>query len=187
MADLQQDDSEPFDNDDKDGFERCYHTLQEPLTTNFMVDFSPIKGRRRTNLDSAMFSARLGAPRAAGSTRWINFWGGHRQPNAIKQVVSRYGLSPRLIHLLYPEHSAANTPKAPFSEETSSEEGSTEGTILQSTITTEDTEKGVNQPAAKITATAPTSSNQKLTFECIVDDLWHFCSIDWGTTMYMWD
>ena len=93
-----------YDIDNRDGFESCYSKIKEALTTNFIVDFGPTEARCATNLDHVSFTRLLDQPRSASmATQWINFWGGDGQRDAIKKIASHYGISPRLVNLLYPK------------------------------------------------------------------------------------
>lgn len=109
-------------------------------------------------------------------THWLNFWDGEAQRDAITTIVKRYGVSRRLASLMYARR--AHDLEAPPSHEwTKSAAQPSSGAFLQSQTRKDDLEKGHSHES---TGPAPPRTPKPLGFGDVVDNLWHFCSVDRG-------
>lgn len=109
-------------------------------------------------------------------TRWLNFWDGETQRDAITTIVKRYGVSRRLASLMYARR--AQDLEAPSSHERTNPAGqSSSASFLQSRNRKDDLEKGHSQD---ITERTPPRTTKPPGFGDVVDNLWHFCSVDRG-------
>ena len=173
------------DLDDPTVFAHCWSRLQEAQTQNLAVSFDNEQANCALNLSCTEIDGFLTKPGSStNTTRWLNFWGGHAQKDDIKTIARRYGVSPRLLNLLCPETPVEKTgpsvngrPIADLSIESSSR-----ASHKPASCKDDDAEKGL--PASTPSSPKdepPTKMREKHdAIGNIVDDLWHFCSVDRG-------
>ena len=173
-----------YDLDDGANFSSCCAKLLDSRTKNFALDFDHSYATCAVDLDCDQIRAILPKSEAASSkTRWLNFWGGLAQRDTIKAIASHYGISPRLMSLLCPgtignptvtikRHQTARensrftcSPKIPVCEFDYAEKAF--ATSVQ------------NSPSHQARASKEEMRN-RLGKGSVMEDLWHFCSVDWG-------
>ena len=157
--------------------------LLDSRTRNFALNFDKSDATCSVDLDCDQIRAILPKSDAASSkTRWLNFWGGLAQRDTIKAIASHYGISPRLMRLLCPgtidsssvtikrsqsarENSRfTHSPRIPACEFDSAEKA------LANSVQ--------NSPSHQ--ARASKEMRNCLGKSNPMEDLWHFCSVDWG-------
>jgi hypothetical protein len=169
-----------YDIDASKDFASCWNKLKDPATRNFAIQFDAVHAHCATNLteEGVLFFLNSEIPQ---DVRCLNFWGSEHQTEAIKQVASCYDISPRLATLLCMKTSSKQqTAKLlpPSKNDCSSHRIPKALSPLPAT----DLEKALSAQTSG--ATSPTSAkpqNSEVTsFGDVVDNLWHFCSVDWG-------
>jgi len=185
--------------DNKTSYEACYKKLKDPSTSNFGVRFDKNEATCAIDLTKADVESWLeerGSRRSVSSqTLWLNFWASGSQREVIKAIAIKYDLSPRLTGLLCPpERPARETGSAgggwTATTATNNSQGGNSSSVLarsgQSSQTASvDVEKGVaptaqHQQPTSTPKAIPGFGNQ-LSFGDVVDDLWHFNSVDFGS------
>ena len=162
-----------FDFDDSQDFKTCSAKITEPSTHNFAVEFNADSTRCMVDLtsDQIIDLFRSGRSPGQGRCRWLNVWAANdAQRKAIMSlVVSSYGVSPRLAHLMCrrtstpPQHVAAVKPRG-------------------------DVKTSVFERGSVLEKASPSSSAESHDVEAastpgsidITKDLWHFFTLDWG-------
>jgi len=175
------------DIDDEDAFAKCKKKLEHPLTGNFAVLFDATQAQCAFDLDKSGVASWLEDHNPANSkqTLWLNFWADGVQKEIIGAVAEKYDISPRLTSLLCPLRAATNT-TTPSSDSVSSS-GSSAGGATPETLDktahaqTHDVEKAVPNGGQVHPGVQNVGLGMsQLSFGDIVNDMWHFCSIDFG-------
>jgi hypothetical protein len=175
-----------YDLDNEDTFKACWQRLQAGRTRNFLVDFEGSRATCSVDLDVLEVSDIIQPVGDRTTTRWINFWGGNAQKDAIKAVANTYGVSPRLMNLLCPEkpHDAGDSPVNIEVLKHSSNEADTDRKYFCRSAASKvgDAEKALYSSEQSLSPEQSEFSGQdtRKAFGNIVEDIWHFCSVDWG-------
>lgn len=168
------------DVDDGSYLESSLRRLESYTSRNFVLDFSDVAARTSFDLSTSTLDALLSLQRPASlCARWINIWQPQHQASLIELLAKRYDFSPRLLALMtsdprQPKHNHEHDPKKhpSFHErvdrhrshrrhpDTELEEGSDELSDL-STISSQD-------------------AVSKGNLYRIINDIWHYSSIDFG-------
>lgn len=190
--------------DDKSSYEACYKQLKTPSTGNFGVRFDKNEATCAIDLTEADVVSWLeerSNRRSANNnqTLWLNFWASGSQRDAIKAIARKYDLSPRLTGLLCPPEKPARKTGSAGAGSTAttatnnSDDGNSSAVLAAqsgktSHATSVDVEKGVTPTAQHQHLQQPTANQKaipglgdKLSFGDVVDDLWHFNSVDFGS------
>lgn len=178
-----------LDIDREDTLNACLGTLQDITTQNFVVQFDANQAKCGINLTAETVTSILSkSPEASGGqTTWINFWGwDSQQTEVVEAIANRYHLSPRLLDVLWP----SNSPQSSHSPQMADRSHGIPAAatvppngVVPGPAEAVDLEKGVRSMTSPNTVPQPTTRvvNQVMpTFRQVVDELWHFCSVDWG-------
>lgn len=173
--------NELFDLDNEISFGRCDARLRLSGTENFIVRFNSDGANCAVDVkeDEALKWLQR-ANRADHQAVWLNFWASSLQKRTITAVAKKYGLSPRLTGLLFPATASAPSTTGNASTGTISNGAvATPGTTKDSHLT--DLEKGATRPMRTPQPdSAGSASSNRMNFGNVVNDLWHFCSVDFG-------
>lgn len=178
-----------YDLDKKSEYDACFEKLNSSKTGNFVVRFDNTEAKCAVDLDKEHVLSWLQKDsRPANQTLWLNFWASSSQRATIKAIAEKYELSPRLTGLLCPPDGPTQKSGSAGSTTTitNSTDNSTAGLTAppgKASPTTVDVEKGViptqqnlQQPPKPIPGLG-----DKLSFGDVVNDLWHFNSVDFGS------
>ncbi|KAJ5651689.1 hypothetical protein N7507_009115 [Penicillium longicatenatum] len=165
------------DIDDPAYFRQYMHLLKEPETQNFVLDFGNEDAYCATDLVTEDFKALLSPPRSkCFGTRWIHLWAPEEQTEAIKGIMSFYGVSERLQGLMCTAPvirppAGTTQPKKRRSRtrdlDLDLDPDDIENTIALKNIHEQD---GLHD----------TASFKHLTFSQVTNQIWHFSSVDHG-------
>ncbi|KAK5274203.1 hypothetical protein LTR96_000803 [Exophiala xenobiotica] len=162
-----------FDLDDQISFDTCVARLKLPQTENFIVRFDSDGASCAVDVkeDEALKWLQP-ENRADHQVVWLNFWASSLQKGTIAAVAKKYGLSPRLTGLLFPA-----TASAPSTGTTGTSNGAvaTPGITKDKNTHLTDLEKGAIR-----TVRTPQPGWKGISFGDVVNNLWHFCSVDFG-------
>ncbi|KAL4886470.1 hypothetical protein BJY04DRAFT_73413 [Aspergillus karnatakaensis] len=163
-------------------FRNYLSLLRNVQTRNFVLDFGNEDAWCAVNLEQPDITALLthNRPRCFG-TRWINIWAPEEQKDLIRAITNYYGVSERLQGMMCTNPVArpskpatpALAPRKSFQSRSSSKPVRVE--------VDEDLEDGhamKEMPSSKEVHAA--ASFRGLTFGHVVDQIWHFCSADYG-------
>ncbi|KAJ5929918.1 hypothetical protein N7466_005411 [Penicillium verhagenii] len=167
------------DIDEKGHFETYMLRLKKPNTQNFVLDFGNEDAYCATDLVTKDFKALLNPnqPRSkCFGTRWIHLWAPEEQTDAIKGIMSFYGVSERLQGLMCTapviRPSAGNAEPKKRRSRTHD---------LNMDRESDDVENAFAMKNLRDTEDLhDTSSFKHLTFSQVTDQIWHFSSVDHG-------
>ncbi|KAE8413288.1 ADP-ribosylation factor [Aspergillus pseudocaelatus] len=171
---------EKFHNiDDEAQFRAYLGYLQDAQTRNFMLDFGNDDAWCAVDLEAEDIATllRSAKPRFFG-TRWINIWSPEEQKDLIKTITSHYGISERLQGMMCtdpvvrPSQSTASSANG-FREKN---EDRLPRVSRKNDLEEAQELKDLSDPA-EIQAAA---SFRGLTFAHVTNQIWHFCSVDYG-------
>ena len=178
-----------FENfDDKSLFNgKFYRKIQDPESKNFILDFDSKTAHCAFDLGSDDIETLLSERKRhfdtgqETRTRWINVWMPENQHEIIELLAGHYGFSPRLKSSMYcsPQkpvsvasrsHNTHRTPQEVFHRVP---KRAKEADAIS--LASMDVEK--NQ---RIASPTTSSSLMDINHYRIVDEVWHFASVDWG-------
>lgn len=144
---------------------------------NFAIEFDSDKALLALELNTASVQQLLQAEPGSTKTRWLGLWCPERQRETVTALATHYGFSPRLLGLMCqdPEKPVVAAMEIPQSRlkamlhhwkpERASFES--QGADLEMT------------PAFKQSASH--ALNLNLNHYRVVDQVWYYCSVDWGS------
>jgi Mg2+ and Co2+ transporter CorA len=145
-------------------------------SNNFAVYFDHDQALAATDLKHNGLDKWIQDHESKPGTKWVHFWADQTQRPLIEAFASRYDISPRLIGLLCPQTSVSLPPKQPSSAQMLN--GHLCSPSPRHRVTND-----VESMAGTVEMGAPQSSMsgpKDITFGDVVNDLWHFHSVDWG-------
>ncbi|KAJ6114280.1 hypothetical protein N7486_000058 [Penicillium sp. IBT 16267x] len=164
------------DIDDPAYFRQYMHLLKEPETQNFVLDFGNEDAYCATDLVTEDFRALLSQPRSrCFGTRWIHLWAPEEQTEAIKGIMSFYGVSERLQGLM------CTAPVIRPPAGTAPKKRRSRTRDLDVDLDPDDIENAFALKNIRDQNEGQdTSSFKHLTFSQVTDQIWHFSSVDHG-------
>ncbi|KAJ5538869.1 hypothetical protein N7494_008348 [Penicillium frequentans] len=164
------------DIDDPTYFRQYMHLLKEPETQNFVLDFGNEDAYCATDLVTEDFKALLSQPRSrCFGTRWIHLWAPEEQIEAIKGIMSFYGVSERLQGMM------CTAPVIRPPPGTAPKKRRSRTRDLDLDLDPDDIENAFALKNIRDQGEGhDTSSFKHLTFSQVTDQIWHFSSVDHG-------
>ncbi|KAL2828493.1 hypothetical protein BDW59DRAFT_143197 [Aspergillus cavernicola] len=168
--------------DEVSNFRDHLAVLRDAQTRNFVLDFGNEDAWCAVNLEQKDLTTLLthNKPRCLG-TRWINIWAPEQQKDFIKAITSYYGVSERLQGMMctdpvarvskpaaqpQPPRKSFQTRSIPKPVRIHVDEDLEDGHALKELPSPEEVHAA--------------ASFRGLTFGHVVDQIWHFCSTDYG-------
>ncbi|KAK3716396.1 hypothetical protein LTR37_006546 [Vermiconidia calcicola] len=159
--------------------ERLLAAVQSSKTWNFALDFSDAASWVTFDLAPSSVAALLETERPETfNTRWINIWYPSQQRSLVEVIARRYDFSPRLLALMCSE------PKQPRKSQSSVQRvesrkrkfwlGRTQARHGESEF-----EKGMDELSEHSSVSSHDSAVAGNLYK-MIDDLWHYSSIDFG-------
>ncbi|KAI9372478.1 hypothetical protein BJX61DRAFT_442380 [Aspergillus egyptiacus] len=175
--------SAKFNNiDEERHFPKYMAMLRDAQTRNFVLDFGNEDAWCAVDLEQSDLTALLthDKPKCFG-TRWINIWAPEQQKDFIRAITSHYGVSERLQGMMCTDPvdrpSKPTVPSQPPRKSFQSRH-SFKPVSIHVDGDLEDGHALRQLPSAdEVNAAA---SPRGLTFGHVVDQIWHFCSTDYG-------
>jgi hypothetical protein len=172
--------------DDYKYFANCNEKLQDVHTKNFVTDIWSDSAWCAVDVDTNEIKALLQAERPSRlegdrwiETRWINIWGGDLQADAVSAVAAHYGLTPRLKGLMCAAAIQSGPPNSGASHNDSQQDS--------------DSSQALNEKVQDVEAVFAASPGTKaahqtlrdmdlkeIKFGHIVNEIWHWHTVDWG-------
>lgn len=151
---------------------------QDPSTTNFVLDFGEDGAYVAFDLNHALFEGLMDTDRPDSlNARWINLWYPQRQKQMIETLARIYDFSPRLLGLMCSDPMQPQTP-AP-SQHPSRKSRRFWNKDSQASSSAENSTKCSDELSEHYSMTSHESSQGGNIYR-IVNDLWHYSSIDFG-------
>ncbi|RAO65574.1 uncharacterized protein BHQ10_001586 [Talaromyces amestolkiae] len=169
--------------DDAHNFRQCQQKLLTSTTRNFVLDFGDQDAWCGFDLEKDEFMSLMKdqRPKMFG-TRWIHLWAPETQKESVNALANQYGLSYRLVKMMCsdPVRQMNTTVAEPNVLEMSvSADESEEKT--QHNVSSGDLEGAYHLDRLDpVAASAEVASLGYLSFSNIINQIWHFCSVDYG-------
>ncbi|KAI9800774.1 MAG: hypothetical protein M1833_003191 [Piccolia ochrophora] len=166
-----------YDLDVDENFLALANSIKDINARNFVVDFGKDEALAAVDIEESRWPEVLDAERPLSrSTRWIHIFAPNLQTNLVKQLKARYGFSRRLEAIM------CQDPMIPRTSPPDQSHGQLQHLRdkirgRRGSLTGEhDLEKEVDAGRAKPrTLELPDLNHYRL-----VDEVWHYCSVDWG-------
>lgn len=164
-------------------FEQFDHKVRNPNSRNFLIDFGDDEAWCAFDLEANSFTRLLRTNRPpALNTRWINIWLPYDQKDTLHALAKHYDFSPNLLGLMCsePVQPKANSAGSSKSGSTlwsrkSPRQGSPQKSSKDPSLGSEE-----NIGMADLMLSTETGLFRDLTHYHIVDEVWHWSSVDWG-------
>ncbi|MCJ1281645.1 hypothetical protein MMC26_000966 [Xylographa opegraphella] len=169
------------DFDSKAVFEKCEAAVLSKDTNNFVLEFENVSAQCALNVDAEGIREICSSKRTRkSSTRWINIWSPETQQESLVAIATHYGFSPRLLGLMkckpltpqlvpttahYRRLDFWHTPKT---------RSNLEKVIQEKSIDIERDHERIDDPSTQ-------SEAIDLNHYTIVNEVWHYASVDWGS------
>ncbi|MCJ1386640.1 hypothetical protein MMC17_009766 [Xylographa soralifera] len=169
------------DFDSKAVFKKCKDAVLSKNTKNFVLEFENLSAQCALDVDSKGFQKLCSSERSAKlSTRWINIWAPETQQESLVAIATHYGFSPRLLGLmkckpLTPQlvSTAAPSSRLDFWH-TPKPRPNLERVFQEKSIDIERDHERIDNPSTQ-------SEAIDLNHYTIVNEVWHYASVDWGS------
>ncbi|RAH72805.1 uncharacterized protein BO66DRAFT_317022 [Aspergillus aculeatinus CBS 121060] len=168
------------DIDDASNLKHYRALLQDPQARNFVLDFGNEDAWCAVNLDQEEVALLLRKPKPnCYGTRWINIWAPEQQKDLIKSITSHYGVSERLQGMMCTDP-VERPSKPPVPAEPSRTSYSRHRDRLPSNRLNDLEEGNALRNLTNAEEISALASFRGLTFAHVIDQIWHFCSVDYG-------
>lgn len=161
--------------DDPSTFTEIDQAIKEVETLNLAVQFDQVTACAALNLGETSILQLLKheSPKAT-RTRWISVWGPERQKATVQAIAKFYGFSPRLTGIM------CTNPTVPLHVDGGPQRIREQKThfskYASSSSHSSDPEKDGHEHVSISDA-----STLNLNHYNIVNEVWHYCSVDWGS------
>lgn len=163
------------DFDDPDVFKAGAKNSFSAEALNFALEFDDDKALYASDLNTGSVISLLHATPKPTKTRWINLWCPEKQKDTVKALANHYGFSRRTLAVMTtdphkPDVAATEIPQSPLRamynrlKDRSSFDSHALDVEMSSTS---------ESPVSHATSL-------DLNHYRIIDEVWYFCSIDWG-------
>ncbi|PYI08568.1 ADP-ribosylation factor [Aspergillus sclerotiicarbonarius CBS 121057] len=154
--------------------------LKDSQTRNFVLDFGNDDAWCAVNLNQEDFALLLRKPKPRFfGTRWINIWAPEQQKELIKTLTGHYGVSERLQGMMCTD--PVERPSKPtMPAEPPRNNFRPRNTDRVRGLRPDDVEGNALRDLADPEEIRAAASFRGLTFANVIDQIWHFCSVDYG-------
>ncbi|KKK24604.1 hypothetical protein P175DRAFT_0432568 [Aspergillus ochraceoroseus IBT 24754] len=169
------------DIDEEPNFRNCLKLLRDTQTGNFVLDFGNEDAWCAVNLEREDLTTLLShnKPKCIG-TRWINIWAPEEQKDLIKAITTYYGVSERLQGMMCTDPVTRTLPPKQTQPPRKSFQSKNSSRQTRSYIDGDIEEGHMVKNLASLEEIQTVASFRGLTFGHVVDQIWHFCSVDYG-------
>lgn len=170
------------DFDNERNFDLFDRQNRNPRSTNFCVDFGDDDAWCAFDLGASSYSRLLSTPRPPNlHTRWINIWIPYVQKDTLHALAKHYDFSPRLLGLMCSDP-VAPRPKSLSTKKSSatlrSRKSHKSGKSQKSKSSSTDSESSIGM--TDLMHSTQLEMVRDLSHYQIVDDVWHWSTVDWG-------
>ncbi|KAI9843348.1 MAG: hypothetical protein M1837_006474 [Sclerophora amabilis] len=173
------------DLDDDDVFVKYEAAVESPDIRNFVVDFGKDQATGALDVDLESWKDIVKAERpASASTRWISIWAPNSQKGTIKVLAHHYGFSPRLLAImcsepLVPQSVPTDQSRFYYHHLRARFRGNEDKLGEQRNVDPEKRGTSMDSEALRSHHLALDVNHYRL-----VDEVWHYSSVDWGERCY---
>ncbi|KAJ4367518.1 hypothetical protein N0V83_007101 [Neocucurbitaria cava] len=177
------------DFDHERNFDLFDRQTRNPRSSNFCVDFGEDDAYCAFDLDASSYSKLLSSPRPQQlHTRWINIWMPHNQKDLIRTLAGHFDFTPRLLGTMrsdpVPPRSvslhkkkSSSTLRSRFSHKSNKSE-SIKARAREANQASLDLEESIGM--SEIMQSTQLEVVRDLNHYQLVDDVWHWSTVDWG-------
>lgn len=163
---------------------------RDPKTSNFCLDLGEDEAFCAFDLASFSYSRLLETPRPTQlHTRWINLWQPYNQKDTLRLIGQHYDFSPRLLGMMCSDpvpprswtsslEKSVSTLRSRFSHRSKHSKSSSEKSKSDSNKDTIESEESVGM--TELMHSTQLEMVRDLTHYQIVEDVWHWSTVDWG-------
>lgn len=170
-----------YDLDNEATFQQAQNVLKSDTVQNFAVHFDAASATCAANLSCDQFRIWNKQNDSRTGVRWIHFWVDQSQQELVEYLASEYEISPRLLGFLCPVRMHASMPSSPKAGTTTKAKAEKMSDYSSMCSAFEDVEKTANlQTTLETTAKTSSPAMQEISVADIVNNMWHFSTIDWG-------
>ena len=177
--------SKIFGNFDEPAFYKtCATAVISVNTQNFVVEFNNNIARCALNVSPDNISELLSTGRSEETiTRWINIWAPETQKDFVNAIAMYYGFSPRLLGLMHceplkPVPIPDTTYHSRIQELWHPNRNRKPGTDSDKVV--EDQVSDLESHPEKVDSSPAQARYLDLNHYLIVNEVWHYASVDWG-------
>ena len=169
-----------FENmDDAANLDSLMRTVQSIATQNLVLDFSDAAAYVCFDVPQSSIAALMDAERPDWlSTRWINIWYPQHQKSLLEVLAKRYDFSPRLLALMCSDPSQYRKSRSNITQHESRRRKYWPARSAPSAAES-DMEKGLDELSEHSSISSYDSVSRGNLYK-IINDLWHYSSIDFG-------
>lgn len=156
---------------------------------NFCLDFGEHNAYCAFDLDDGSYEKLLSAPRPTSlHTRWINIWMPYNQKDLIRTLAGHFDFTPRLLGTMCSDpvpprpnslhrKKSSSTLRSRLSHKSNRSE-SIKARVREANGTSLDSESSIGM--SEMIHSTQLEMVQDLTHYQLVDDVWHWSTVDWG-------
>ncbi|KAF2255498.1 hypothetical protein BU26DRAFT_212 [Trematosphaeria pertusa] len=174
------------DFDNERNFDLFDRQTRNPRSSNFCIDFGDDEAYCAFDLGSDSYSRLLSSPRPPNlHTRWINLWLPYNQKDILHALAKHFDFSPRLLGLmcsdpLPPKRSLLHSSAATLGSRKShgSKRSGKSSKSRKSKEESLDSEESIGM--TELMHSTQLEMVRDLSHYTIVDEIWHWSTVDWG-------
>ena len=144
---------------------------------NFVIEFNADKAVAATELPEVSLKEVIQTSHPPTITRWINLWSPEKQKLAIQALAARYNFSPRLAGLMCQQH---DLPKLAVISPHNQQSKAIPHSPRMLGRKSHESHFTDPEKVEQIEACSPALPDLDLNHYRLVDEVWYYCSIDWG-------
>ena len=168
-----------LDFDTPDNYTNFETALLKETTLNFAIEFNNEKAFAARDLTLNNIKDVLAQTRPPGScTRWINIFAPNKQPDIVGAIAKTYQFSPRLAGIMASKQDTPNAVATGQRSSKRSHEDPQHSTKRSSQVHQQASDPEKNDFSTKSLADA--TATLDLSHYKLINEVWHYCSVDWG-------
>ncbi|KAF2019019.1 hypothetical protein BU24DRAFT_385819 [Aaosphaeria arxii CBS 175.79] len=172
--------------DDERAFDLFDRQTRDPHSSNFCIDFGDDEAYCGFDLASDSFERLLRTPRPPSiHTRWINLWMPYNQKSTLHALAKHYDFSPRLLGTMCsdpippkPKFLHSKKSSATLRSRRSTKSSKSKSSHRSSNEESLDSEESIGM--TEMMHSTQLEMVRDLGHYQIVNDVWHWSSVDWG-------
>ena len=165
------------DFDDPETYRKCEEHILKADALNFILEFDSDTAHIALDKDSKAMQELLHLESDPNKTRWISLWCPERQKETIEALADYYGFSPRLSGLMRQD------PNKPVVVPLANHQSRRRDVINRFKFERQSFESQVADMEMTLAtdSTATHAMGADINHYRLVDEIWYYCSVDWGT------
>lgn len=166
--------------DDCNVYHKYDEALQQAETLNLAVEFDETNAYAALDLGLSSLAQFLENRKPRGTrSRWVSIWGPERQKDRIQKIAALYEFSPRLLGIICTDHSTPLHVDDGSRESDVSTWRSHKSKFAGHNSTGSHSQDPENH--GQNIHLISDASTLDLNHYNIVNEVWHYCSVDWGS------